>query len=64
MTNKQLAAARRGMNRFPAYRIEKNGETLTPYRGAVAGTPVTVVDTMTESEVMQALILSCAALDG
>lgn len=52
------------MNRFPAYRIEKNGETLTPYRGETAGAPVTVVDTMTESEVMQALILSCAALDG
>lgn len=64
MTNRQLAAARRGMNRFPAYRIEKNGETLTPYRGATAGTPVIVTETMSESEVMQALILSCATLDG
>jgi hypothetical protein len=38
VTNKQLAAARRAMNRFPSYRIEKSGETLTPYRGAVAWT--------------------------
>ena len=63
MTNKQLAAARRAMNRFPSYRIEKNGETLTPWRGLIAGTPVTVTDTMTESEVVQALMASCATLD-
>ena len=63
MTNKQLAAARRAMNRFPSYRIEKSGETLIPYRSATAGTPVIVTDTMTESEVVQALMASCAALD-
>ncbi len=64
MTNKQLAAARRAMNRFPSYRIEKSGEMLTPYRGSVAGPPVTVTDTMTESEVVQTLMASCATLDG
>ena len=64
MTNKQLAAARRAMNRFPSYRIEKNGETLTPWRGSTAGAPVTVVETMTESDVIRALNESCAALDG
>jgi hypothetical protein len=63
VTNKQIAAARRAMNRFPSYRIEKVGNTLTPYRGSVAGTSVTVTDTMTESEVVQALMASCATLD-
>jgi|JI10StandDraft_1071094.scaffolds.fasta_scaffold53306_2 hypothetical protein len=52
------------MNRFPSYRIEKSGEMLTPYRGSVAGPPVTVTDTMTESEVVQTLMASCATLDG
>lgn len=64
MTNKQLAAARRVMSGFPMFRIEKVGETLTPYRGSTAGAPVTVVDWMTEADVIRALTESCAALDG
>lgn len=64
MTNKQLAAARRAMNRFPHLTIEKTGETLTPYRGSVAGASVVVTEDMRESDVVRAIMDSCAALDG
>lgn len=64
MTNKQLAAARRAMNAFPAFRIEKTGETLTPYRGSIAGTPVMIADWMSESDVVRELTASCTAIDG
>ncbi len=63
MTNKQVAAARRAMNRFPALTIEKNGSTLTPYRGGNAGPAVTVTETMSESDVVRELTASCATLD-
>lgn len=64
MTNKQLAAARLAMSAFPALRIEKVGETLTPYRGSTAGASVTVTEWMTKADVIRALTESCAALDG
>ncbi len=64
MTNRQLAAARRVMNAYPAFRVEKNGAVLTPYKGRTAGASVTITDWMSESDVVRELAESCAALDG
>lgn len=64
MTNKQVAAARAAMNSFPRLRIEKTGSTLTPYKGSTAGASVQVTEFMSEREIISALTLSCANLDG
>ncbi len=64
MTNKQLASARRAMNAFPHLRVEKVGETLTPFKGSIAGQAVTVTENMDERDVASALTQSCSDLDG
>lgn len=64
MTNKQLAAARRIMSQFQNLRIDKEGEVLTPYRDGVRGTPVTVTEAMSTSEVESLLRTSCLAING
>jgi len=65
MTNKQLAAVRKAINRFPGLEIAKDGERLTPYRldnRATTGVPVTVTDTMTEAQIIGDITASCEAI--
>lgn len=65
MNNRQLAAARRVMNAFPALMIDKTGEKLTPrlrQQPHTDGAVVTVTDTMGEGTVAELLAASCQAL--
>ena len=64
MTNKQLAAALKVMNRYPNHTIRKDGETLVPVRNGQEGTPVEVTDAMTHSQIERLLIASCEAING
>ena len=64
MTNKQLAAARRVMSRFPNLTVRKTDETLTPVNGETSGAPVVVTENMSAAEVEGLLRQSCAAGDG
>lgn len=63
MTNKQLAAARRAMARYPQLRIEKEGMILTPVLigAGTRGVSVTAAPTMTPGQLETALKHSCGA---
>ena len=64
MTNDQLTAARRVMSQFPALRIVKAGDVLTPVKDGVSGTSVEVTDAMATFELEKQLRASCHALNG
>ena len=64
MNNKQLAAARKALRRFPGVRPVKQGDTITLRRAGIDGEPIQVTEEMSGADLEGLVRASCADLSG